>query len=159
MPQAARAAPAAGRSACRHRPNYPGRREPFSPTPLRTARRRLVKPAQSASAETWERVRSRQQMHAFAERAGTSIYAVVGLGGEWRDLPERLLAELVAGRAWPFVRRALLGFPTFDQTGSPTVLPPSACCSATPTTSPATSPPLTASGPGPLQALGRGPVQ
>ena len=30
MPQAARAAPAAGRSACRHRPSYPGRREPFS---------------------------------------------------------------------------------------------------------------------------------
>ena len=36
-------------------------------------------------------------MRAFAERAGTDIYAVVGLSGGWRDLPERLLAELLAG--------------------------------------------------------------
>jgi hypothetical protein len=35
----------------------------------------------------------------IAERAGTDIFAVVGLSGGWRDLPERLLAELMAGRA------------------------------------------------------------
>jgi hypothetical protein len=46
-----------------------------------------------------ELARDTRQMRAFGERAGTNIYAVVGLSGGCRDLPERLLAELVAGRA------------------------------------------------------------
>jgi hypothetical protein len=64
MPQRRRAVPAVGRSPCRHRSATQGAASRFSAGSPCTARRQLVKPAQSPSAETWASTRSRRLLRA-----------------------------------------------------------------------------------------------